>query len=70
MTKIAVTEDPFIVSLLPALESALGAETIKARVEEARRRFGRPFAHEAGNNWGPKTVPLLTEWMQSRTRLK
>lgn len=36
------------------------------KVEEARRRHGKPFAHEEGSNWRPRETPLLTEWMGRR----
>lgn len=42
------------------------AEVANARIEEARKRFGGPFAYEEGTTWKPHVVPLLTEWMQSR----
>ena len=37
-------------------------------VDEARRRFGQPFAFEPGSRWKPRETPLLTEWMATRTR--
>lgn len=36
------------------------------RVQQARERFGQPFAHEPGATWTPRKVPVLTEWMQRR----
>lgn len=36
------------------------------KVEEARRRHGKPFAHEAGNFYRPRETPVLTEWLASR----
>lgn len=36
------------------------------KVEEARRRHGKPFAHESGNVWRPRETPVLTEWMANR----
>lgn len=33
---------------------------------QARVRHGKPFAYETGSSWKPRSVPLLTEWMQSR----
>ena len=33
-------------------------------LQRARRRFGRPFAHQRGTDWKPRETPLLTEWMQ------
>lgn len=36
------------------------------RVQQARERFGQPFAHEPGSVWQPRRVPVLTEWMQKR----
>ena len=38
----------------------------KSRVEEARKRFGKPFAHEQGTTWKRPVTPILTQWMQSR----
>jgi hypothetical protein len=35
---------------------------------QARERHGKPFAYEAGSNWKPRQVPLLTEWLQGRGR--
>ena len=32
---------------------------------EARERHGKPFAHEAGSEWKPRAIPVLTAWMQS-----
>ena len=37
-------------------------------LDAARRRFGRPFAHEAGTNWQPRPVRLLTEWLSTRVK--
>lgn len=39
-----------------------------SRLEIARQRFGRPFAHEPGTRWKPRATPVLTEWMQQRGR--
>ncbi len=36
------------------------------KVLMARERHGKPFAYETGSGWKPRSVPLLTEWMQSR----
>ena len=38
------------------------------KVAVARQRHGKPFAFESGATWKPRSVPLLTEWLQSRTR--
>lgn len=38
----------------------------RERVQQARERFGQPFAHEPGATWQPRKVPVLTEWMQKR----
>ena len=38
------------------------------KVLMARQRHGKPFAYETGSGWKPRSVPLLTEWLQSRTR--
>lgn len=37
-------------------------------VIEARRKHGKPFAHEAGSTFKPRETPLLTEWLSMRTR--
>ena len=34
----------------------------KEQLEEARKKFGRPFAHEEGSNWKPHNVPFLTRY--------
>jgi len=38
------------------------------KVCQARQRHGKPFAFESGAAWKPRSVPLLTEWLQSRGR--
>ena len=38
------------------------------KVLMARERHGKPFAFESGSNWKPRSVPLLTEWLQGRSR--
>tara|TARA_R110000822_G_scaffold187831_1_gene327039 strand:- start:821 stop:1009 length:189 start_codon:yes stop_codon:yes gene_type:complete len=38
------------------------------KVLVARQRHGKPFAFEKGSNWAPRAVPVLTEWMQHRTK--
>ena len=38
------------------------------KVCQAKVKHGKPFAYEAGSNWKPRQVPLLTEWLQSRGR--
>ena len=38
------------------------------KVLMARERHGKPFAYETGSAWKPRSVPLLTEWMQSRNK--
>ncbi|CAB4151190.1 hypothetical protein UFOVP938_41 [uncultured Caudovirales phage] len=38
------------------------------KVTIARQRHGKPFAYESGSNWKPRSVPLLTEWLQGRGR--
>lgn len=35
-------------------------------IAKARERHGKPFAFEAGSDWQPKAVPVLTAWLQSR----
>lgn len=47
---------------------AVSAQPARSRVDEARIRFGGPFAHEPQTRWKPRAVPVLTEWMQSRGR--
>ena len=32
------------------------------QLAEARRRFGRPFAHEPGSNWIAYPERVLTRW--------
>lgn len=34
----------------------------ESKVDEARRRFGRPFAHEPGSNFIRYPEPVLTRW--------
>lgn len=34
-------------------------------VQAARRRHGKPFAHEDGSDYRPHEVPVLTRWMQA-----
>ena len=36
---------------------------------EARERHGKPFAHEAGSDWKPRSIPVLTGWMQQQGRV-
>ena len=38
------------------------------KVSIARQRHGKPFAYESGSTWKPRSVPLLTEWLQGRGR--
>jgi len=38
------------------------------KILQARERHGKPFAHEAGSEWVPRAVPVLTEWLQSQKR--
>lgn len=40
----------------------------ESAIEAARRRFGRPFAHEPGSDWKPRQQPLLIEWLASRQK--
>ncbi len=42
--------------------------TIKAesKVDLARRRHGKPFAHESGSDWKPHDTPVLIEFLQKR----
>jgi hypothetical protein len=39
-------------------------------VDAARKRFGKPFAHEEGSTWKPRETPLLAEWLASRIQEK
>ena len=41
---------------------------VQTKVQLARERHGKPFAFEKGSNWTPRAVPVLTEWMQHRTK--
>jgi len=41
---------------------------VQTKVQLARQRHGKPFAFEPGFNWTPRAVPVLTEWLQHRTR--
>lgn len=43
---------------------------LQRRVEEARRKFGRLFAHEPGSDYTPRTVSVLTEWQSQRVGAK
>jgi hypothetical protein len=38
------------------------------KVLMAKERHGKPFAYETGSGWKPRSVPFLTEWMQSREK--
>ena len=38
------------------------------KICQARQRHGKPFAFESGATWKPRSVPLLTEWLQSQVR--
>lgn len=38
------------------------------RLETARRRFGRKFAHELGSTWQPRDTPVLSAWMAGRIK--
>lgn len=44
------------------------SERRESAVEAARRRHGKPFAHEAGSTFKPRSTRLLTEWMASRVK--
>lgn len=35
-------------------------------MQEARRKFGKPFAIEPGSTWKPRSTRLLTEWLSKR----
>jgi hypothetical protein len=39
------------------------------KICQARERHGKPFAHEAGSQWKPRAIPVLTEWMQQQGRV-
>ena len=39
------------------------------KILQARERHGKPFAHEAGSEWKPRAIPVLTEWMQQQGRV-
>jgi hypothetical protein len=40
----------------------------KSKLQLARDRHGKPFAFESGASWKPRSVPLLTVWLQGRGR--
>ena len=44
------------------------ARPLTAAVAEARKKHGKPFAHEKGSTFRPRETPLLTEWLSTRTR--
>lgn len=48
----------------------VAVDPTRKRIDEARRRFGRPFAHEAGTNWRPRDTLYLTVWLAERMRAK
>lgn len=35
----------------------------RQKLEAARKRFGRPFAHQPGTDWKPRTTPVLLDWL-------
>ena len=40
---------------------------VETPVERARRRFGRPFAHETGSTYQRRPAPyVLDSWLRSR----
>lgn len=48
----------------------VNVERRESPVESARRRFGRPFAHESGSEWkrgvGLHDEPILACWLARR----
>ena len=46
----------------------ISVDPVNAKVAAARRRFGKPFAHEHGSTWQPRETPLLAEWMARRIK--
>lgn len=38
---------------------------LQERVQQARQKFGRPFAHEEGSNWKPNNTPFLTRYFDA-----
>lgn len=40
----------------------------ESKIEQARKRFGGPFAHEPGTRWKPRATRLLTDWMATRVQ--
>ena len=38
------------------------------KILQARERHGKPFAHEAGSEWKPRAIPVLTDWLQKKGR--
>lgn len=41
-----------------------------AAVENARRRYGKPFANEPGSTFKKRETPLLSEWLAGRINNK
>lgn len=33
------------------------------KVAEARKRYGKPFAHEPGSTYKPNQTPVLLQWL-------
>lgn len=33
------------------------------KVAEARKRYGKPFAHEPGSSYKPNQTPVLLQWL-------
>lgn len=47
---------------------AIKVEARESAVDAARRRHGKPFAHETGTTFKPRSTRLLTEWMATRVK--
>lgn len=50
---------------LVGTEVVPAARPLPPAVAEARKKHGKPFAHEPGSDYKPHEVPVLTRWMQS-----
>ena len=40
----------------------------QSKVDIARQRHGKPFAHEPGSTWKAHETPVLTQFLQSRRK--
>lgn len=44
------------------------ASRTDSKLEAARRRHGKPFAHDPKSTWKPRSQPVLIEWLASRKK--